>query len=38
MPLKLVVSLSSTIFTEVYTGVRFAIYLWDQLVCMFLNF
>ena len=37
MPLKLVVSLCSTVFTEVYAGVGFAIYLRNQFVGMFLN-
>ena len=37
MPLKLVVSLGSTVFTEVYAGVGFAVYLRDQSVGMLLN-
>ena len=37
MPLKFIISLGSTVFTEVYAGVGFVIYLRDQLVGMFLN-
>ena len=37
MPLKLVVSLGSPVFTEVYAGVGYAIYLRDQFVGVFLN-
>ena len=37
MPLKLVVSLCSTVFTEIYAGVSFIVYLRDQLGGMFLD-
>ena len=37
MPLKFVISLAGTVFTEVYGGVGFVVYLRDQIVGMFLN-